>query len=101
MGRAILVGGYGRKMKRTAISSDAPTVFINPETVPPPAVARMSVEEASITRVSKLRDPAAISHMLPGSKDAKSKVPVDKFRTFPCGKQVSDSLKCTHEHYNR
>ena len=86
--KAILVGGYGRKMKRTAISSDAPTNFINPETVPPPTIPRMNAAEASITRISKVRDPSAMAAMLPGGFIPKDKTISSKFRTFPCGKQV-------------
>ena len=90
--KAILVGGYGRKMKRTAISSDAPTDFVNPETVPPPTVPRMTATEASITRVSKVRDPLAMAAILPGGYvPTQDKTIASKFRTFPCGKQV---LKC-------
>jgi hypothetical protein len=90
--RAILNGGYGRKLKRTAISSDCPTTFINPEQVPPPIVPRMGPKEANVTRISKERDPEAMSYMLPGGrKDMNSPLytaPPGKYRAFPCGKQM-------------
>jgi len=90
--RAVLNGGYGRKLKRTAISPDAPTTFINPEQVPPPVIPRMCSREANVTRISKERDPEAMSFMLPGGrKDMNSPLytaPPNKYRAFPCGKQM-------------
>ena len=89
-GRAVLNGGYGRKMKRTSISNDVPTTFINPELVPPPIIPRMDSLAANVTRISKVRDPEAMSYVLPGGrKDMNSPLysaPPDKFRAFPCGK---------------
>jgi len=62
--KAVLCGGYGRRMMNTSISSDAPAFFMNPEKVPPPN-NKMTDMEASVTRKQKA-DPLAASKVLPG-----------------------------------
>ena len=64
--RSKLIGGYGKKMKRTTISNDSPSDFVNPDRAAPPIVPRLTVDEASVTKISKKRDPYGISFVLPG-----------------------------------
>jgi len=83
--RANLCQGYGRAIKNTYLSIDAPSHFLNPEKVVQPA-NRLDDRVASVTKIDKRKDPLAASRVLPGGEsmmDALSrKLPHNRHRSF-------------------
>jgi hypothetical protein len=61
------------KHQNTSISSDAPVYFLDPDRVSQPT-NRMDPANASVTRLSKKRDPLAASYVLPGGESIQNAI---------------------------
>ena len=84
--RAKLVQGYGRELKRSYVSKDAPYNFFNPENVKQPR-NRMDDRTASVTKPDTRADPRIVAkHTLPGGlsidKQLATKKPHTAHRTY-------------------
>lgn len=85
--------GYGRHLKKSYISVDAPRdSFIDPEKIVMPK-NRMDDRVACVTRIPLHQDPMLPSQVLPGGLSlhqvkANTVVPHTRFRTYPHDKQT-------------
>jgi hypothetical protein len=86
--------GYGRQMKKTFISPDAPKdgTFLDPEKVRQPT-NRMDTRTACVTRIPLHQDPMLPSQVLPAGESmlltkTRTLVSHTRFRTFPHDKRT-------------
>lgn len=97
--------GYGRQLKKSYISVDAPRdSFIDPEKVPVPA-NRMSDRVACVTRVPLHQDPLLPTQVLPGGLSLAqvkqtTTLTHTRFRTYPHDKQtLMGACECSLHFY--